>query len=86
MTTIKITQEIIDYINENKTNFSEIQPFPILGEEWIVKDTKTYPNVNNGNPVIEAERKDGCFIRLPEDIVSVCTVDNENNAFSINKY
>lgn len=83
MTTIRITQEIIDYINENKINFSEIQPSPILGEEWVVKNIKTYPNVNNGKPVVEAERKDGCFIRLPEDIVRIYTIDNENNPFLV---
>lgn len=85
MTKFKITQEIIDYINNNNVNFSEIQPSPVLGEEWTIKDFKTYPNVNNGNSVVEAERKDGCFIRLPEDIVRIYTIDNENNAFSINK-
>jgi len=83
MTKFKITQEIIDYINENSVNFSEIKPSPILGEEWIIKEFKAYPNVNNGNSVVEAERKDGCFIRLPEDIVHHYVIDNEFNSFLV---
>ena len=75
MKTFKITQEILDYINKNSIKFSEIQPSPVLGEEWKVSALKTYPNVNNGNPVIEADRKDGCFMRLPEQIISHYTID-----------
>lgn len=75
MKTFKITKEILDYINKNSIKFSEIQPSPVLGEEWEVSSLKTYPNVNNGNPVIEADRKDGCFIRLPEQIISHYTTD-----------
>lgn len=69
MTKIKITQEILDYIKENSINFQEIQPFPVLGEEWMVKTIKSYPNVNDGNLVVNAEREDGCFMRIPENIV-----------------
>ena len=78
-----ITQEILDYIAKKKDNFSEIKPAPSLGEEWVVTDYRTYPNVNNSNPVIEAERKDGCFMRLPEDIVYHYIIDYENNSFSV---
>lgn len=79
MTKIKITQEILDYINENIVNFSEIQPSPVLGEDWKVVERKVYPNVNDGNPVLEAEREDGCFMRIPEHIVHHYIVDNETN-------
>ena len=79
MKTFKVTQEILDYINKNSIKFSEIQPSPVLGEEWEVSALKTYPNVNNGNPVIEADRKDGCFMRLPEHIVHHYIIDNETN-------
>ena len=77
MTKIKITQEILDYIKENIINFSEIQPSPVLGEDWKVVERKVYPNVNDGNPVLEVEREDGCFMRIPEQIVLHYTIDNE---------
>ena len=84
MTKFKITQEIIDYINENSINFQEIQPSPVLGEEWMVKQFKTYLNVNHEESVCEAEREDGCFMRIPEKLVSHYTVDNENDTFANN--
>ena len=79
MKTIKITQEILDYIKENRTCSSEVKPSPVLGEEWKVVTRQTYPNVNGGNPVFKIEREDGCFMRLPEHIVHHYIIDNETN-------
>lgn len=66
---IKITQEVLDYIAKNKPKFeNEVN----IGEEWDVDEIRTYPNVNNGLPVVEVTRGKS-WMRLPKDIVELYT-------------
>lgn len=66
---IKITQEVLDYITKNKPKFeNEVN----IGEEWDVDEIRTYPNVNNGLPVVEVTRGKS-WMRLPKDIVELYT-------------
>ena len=66
---IKITQEVLDYIAKNKPKFeNEVN----IGEEWDVDEIRTYPNVNDGLPVVEVTRGKS-WMRLPKDIVELYT-------------
>ena len=60
---IRITQNIIDYINKHKEKFEN--DIPKLGDIWNVKEICTYPCVNNGKPVVEIENDKGAWMRLP---------------------
>lgn len=72
MKVIKITQYILDVIKQ-KSSFFEMK-LPEVGELWKVIEIKTYPNVNNGNPVVELEHEDGRFMRLSLSDVEVIDV------------
>lgn len=69
MNTIKINEDILDYINNHKPPFEVI---PKLGSLWKVEQEDSYPNVNGGYPVIELSNSKGEWLRLPK-----CTVFNE---------
>ena len=76
---IRITQKVIDYINENKGNF-EID-LPVLGDLWKVDKEVTYPNVCDGKPVVEVSREDE-WMRLPKEIVKIEQDNSDSLQFS----
>lgn len=65
LTYIKITPSILEYIKKEMY-------FEIIPEEdsmWNVKNIISYPNVYNGNYVIELENNFGEWLRLPLSLI-----------------
>ena len=66
---IRITQEILDYVESRKAFFDGL--VLNIGDKWNVERIHTYPCVNGGNPVIEVNNDRGEWMRLPNDIVDM---------------
>ena len=60
-----INQNVLDYINSGNGLFDYV---PDLNSVWEVVDIKIYKNVNNGEPVLELEDRDGNWLRFPKDL------------------
>ena len=65
MKTIKITKEIISYIENKNKYIKHFEIIPILDSEWFIKGVVAYPNVCCGNHVIELTNTNGEWLRLP---------------------
>jgi hypothetical protein len=63
---IKIEQNIIDYINQNRSKYE--LPTPRVGEVWEIERIVKYPTACNGEPVIEMKRKTA-WMRIPASLV-----------------
>lgn len=70
---IRITQEILDYIDnyidKNNKNNGFLNQYPVLGESWKYKGT--YPIHNS--PVVEVFRGENWMV-LPKEIISVIEI------------
>lgn len=64
--TIKINEDILNYINNHKPSFEFI---PKLGSLWKVEKEVSYLNVYGGYPVVELSNSKGEWLRLPKSIV-----------------
>ena len=65
--TVIIDSKIIDYITKRVP-----QTFDIIPEEgslWKIDSIVSYPNVNNGFPVVELSNGRGEWLRLPKSLV-----------------
>lgn len=65
--TVTITDKIIDYIVKRVPQTFDI--IPKEGSIWKVDCIVTYPNVNNGFPVVELSNERGEWLRLPKSLV-----------------
>lgn len=72
MIKVRITQAAIDYAEGCKP-FFELD-IPKVGDVWNVKEIRTYPNVNDGNPVVELENSNGAWMRLPADLFTLADI------------
>jgi hypothetical protein len=70
MRTVTLTKEAVDYINKNKERFDIT---PRLHSVWNIKDICSYPNVCNGEMVVELTNFKGEWLRLPLSLVSTNT-------------
>lgn len=64
---IEITQNIIDYIINNRSRFE--MDIPKLGEKWNVESITTYSGVNCGNPVVELSNDNKDWMVLPKELL-----------------
>lgn len=64
---IEITQNIIDYIIDNRSRFE--MDIPKLGEKWNVESITTYSGVNCGNPVVELSNDNKDWMVLPKELL-----------------
>lgn len=65
--TITIDSKIIDYIVKRIPNTFDI--IPKEGSIWKVDSIVSYPNVNNGYPVVELSDNNGNWLRLPKSLI-----------------
>ena len=70
MKTVKLSEEAIEYINKNKERFDIT---PKLNSLWTVRNICSYPNVCNGEMVVELINFKGEWLRLPLRLVSTNT-------------
>ena len=63
---VVITRNIQTYIKNRPDRFPSV---PEIGEEWFLEREVTYPNVNQGNPVLELINGEGSWLRLPKRLV-----------------
>lgn len=66
MKTVKLSEEAIEYINKNKERFDIT---PKLYSTWVVRNMCSYPNVCNGEMVVELTNFKGEWLRLPLRLV-----------------
>lgn len=72
MLKVRITQAAIDYA-EGRKSFFELD-IPKVGDVWKAKEIRTYPNVNDGNPIVELENSNGAWMRLPADLFTLADI------------
>ena len=65
--TVTIDSKIIDYIVKRIPNTFDI--IPKEGSIWKVDSIVSYPNVNNGFPVVELSDDNGNWLRLPKSLI-----------------
>ena len=65
--TVTIDSKIIDYIVKKIPNTFDI--IPKEGSIWKVDSIVSYPNVNNGFPVVELSDNNGNWLRLPKSLI-----------------
>lgn len=70
MKTVRLSEEAIEYINKNKERFDIT---PKLYSLWTVRNICSYPNVCNGEMVVELINFKGEWLRLPLRLVSTNT-------------
>lgn len=70
MKTVRLSKEAIEYINKNKERFDIT---PKLHSMWTVRNICSYPNVCNGEMVVELVNFKGEWLRLPLSLVSTNT-------------
>ena len=70
MKTVRLSEEAIEYINKNKERFDIT---PKLNSLWTVRNICSYPNVCNGEMVVELTNFKGEWLRLPLRLVSTDT-------------
>lgn len=70
MKTVRLSEEAIEYINKNKERFDIT---PKLNSLWTVRNICSYPNVCNGEMVVELTNFKGEWLRLPLRLVSTNT-------------
>lgn len=54
---VKLNENVINLITNNKSRFE--MTIPNLGDIYAITEINTFPNVNNGKPVIELEKVNG---------------------------
>ena len=64
---IIIDSKIIDYIMKKIPNTFDI--IPEEGSIWKIDSIVSYPNVNNGYPVVELSDNNGNWLRLPKSLI-----------------
>ena len=70
---VKINNKVIEYINENRNRFE----FDSIRENeiWDIDYVTSFPNVNNGEPVVNLSREeDGAFMKIPEDLIRISDI------------
>lgn len=70
MKTVRLSEEAIEYINKNKERFDIT---PKLNSLWTIRNICSYPNVCNGEMVVELINFKGEWLRLPLRLVSTNT-------------
>lgn len=65
--TVTINSKIVDYIVKRVPQTFDI--IPKEGSIWKVDCIVSYPNVNNGFPVVELSNSKGEWLRLPKSLV-----------------
>ena len=63
---VRITEKALKYIKDNGPMFENTLPH--VGDDWNIIRLHKYPNVNNGNPVVELENKNKEWMRLPANL------------------
>jgi hypothetical protein len=66
---VKITEKILTYIIHANRHIDLFEMIPKLNSEWKVDKITSYPNVCNGEKVIELSNEKGEWLRLPLHIV-----------------
>lgn len=69
---VKITEKILTYIRFANRHIDHFEIIPKLNSEWKVDKITSYPNVCNGEQVIELSNEKGEWLRLPLNIVDLC--------------
>ena len=64
---VVIDSKIIDYIAKKYPQTFEI--IPKEGSIWKIDNIVSYPNVNNGFPVVELSNDSGDWLRLPKSLI-----------------
>lgn len=65
--TIVINSDIINYITKRYPQTFDI--IPKIGSVWKIDSIVSYPNVNNGFPVVELSNDKGDWLRLPKSLI-----------------
>lgn len=68
---VKITENILAYIIHANRHIDRFEMIPKLNSEWKVDKITSYPNVCNGEKVIELSNEKGEWLRLPLNIVDI---------------
>jgi hypothetical protein len=72
---VRITEKALKYIKDNGPKFENKTPH--VGDDWNIVRLHRYPNVNNGEPVVELDNKDKEFMRLPARLFHLSDIVDE---------
>ena len=62
---VKITQDIISYTEDANKHIRRFETIPELNSIWNVDRITSYPNVCNGEKLLELSNNKGEWLRLP---------------------
>ena len=74
---VKITQDVLSYIEDNNKHVKFFEVIPQLNSIWNVDRIISYPNVCNGEDVIELSNNKGGWLRLPLKLFTLKDINIE---------
>lgn len=74
---VKINQDVLSYIEYANKHIRRFGTIPELNSIWNIEEITSYPNVCNGEDIIELSNNKGGWLRLPLKLFTLKDINIE---------